>query len=96
MPDKVDLAKINQQLTDLSKIEARLNERLASPEFRKQLFADPATILRQEGIVLAPEREQEVVDLFKSAKVPEHAQIEATTLAARPRVGISIGIRVTF
>lgn len=93
MADKVDISKINQQLAELSKIEARLNERLASREFRKQLFADPATVLRQEGIILPPEREPEVVELFKSAKVPEHAEIQATASAARLGIYIGIGIR---
>lgn len=89
----VDLGKINQQLNELSKVEERLNQRLASREFRKQLFDNPVKVLRKEGIVLPKDKERSITDLFKSAKVPADKDLRVGSSAAAPGIFIYIAIR---
>jgi hypothetical protein len=93
MANTVNIGSINDQLRELSNIETRLNQQLAGRDFRKRLFDDPVEILRQEGVVLPREREQAVTDLFKSAKVPEDADLRLSTDRSALGISISIGIR---
>ncbi|HZA25077.1 MAG TPA: hypothetical protein VFA32_21195 [Dehalococcoidia bacterium] len=37
----VDIASLNEQLSQLSRIEDRLNRRLRNRDFRRQLFDEP-------------------------------------------------------
>ena len=94
MTPKVDLGEISEELKQLSSIEARLNRKLTSRQYREELFSDPVKVLKEEGITLPQDYEHSVTELFKSAMVPEDAELRlsADTDSAMG-IFISIGIR---
>ncbi len=92
----VDIGSINDELSELSRREDAINQKLCNASFRRALFDDPVKILKEEGITLPRDREESVIELFKSAKVPQNADLRLGSDFSKPGISISIGIRIRF
>jgi hypothetical protein len=82
----------NQGKADLKDLQKRLNE---DPKLAQKFLKDPVATLKSEGITLAPEMAQELkgfMDTSGTSKTKASAAI--TEVEARPRIKISIGIKV--
>lgn len=90
--DLIDLGEIQGKLDKLDKIEERLNEKLSSKKFREELFNNPIDVLKKEGILLPKDKEESIIEFFKSVSIPPEAVIGAN-VARRPGIGIGITIR---
>jgi 2'-5' RNA ligase len=97
----VDIDGLKDQMGKLRNIEKSLNEKMAKKEFRNELFKNPVTILKQEGIVIPKEKERAINEFFKSVTLPQEARLgvdlsSLETAAKAPAFAIFVVIRIPF
>jgi hypothetical protein len=84
---------VNQGKADLKDLQKRLNE---DPKLAQKFLKDPVATLKAEGITLAPDMAQDLksfMDTSGSSKTKADA-VTSGAVEARPRIKISIGIKV--
>jgi hypothetical protein len=84
---------VNQGKADLKDLQKRLND---DPKLAQKFLKDPVATLKSEGITLAPEMAQELKGFMDTSETPKKAggAKNAAVSEARPRIKISIGIKV--